>query len=40
MSLKKELRDNMKQKIAEVKRIWKESANGKVTSDKDELGFK
>ena len=39
LSLKKRLRKEMKQKIADVKRIWNESAN-KVTSDKNDLGFK
>lgn len=39
LSLKKRLRKEMKQKITDVKRIWNESVN-KVTSDKNELGFK
>lgn len=41
LSLKKRIRRETKKKIAEVKKIWRESSsNGKIISDKDELGFK
>lgn len=38
LSLKQKLRRETKEKIAEVKRLWHESS--KITSNKDELGFK
>lgn len=40
LSLRQKLRRETKEAIAEVKRLWKESADGKITSNKDELGFK
>lgn len=44
LSVKKEKRRSLKEKINEVKRIWRESAtsttSGNVTVSKDELGFK
>lgn len=39
LSLKKKLRREFKQKVADIKQIWKESGN-KITTDKDKLGFK
>lgn len=44
LSVKKEKRRKLKDKISDVKRIWKESkasgTSGNVTVSKDELGFK
>lgn len=40
LSLKQKLRREFKQKVAEVKKLWEESADGKITSTKDQLGFK
>lgn len=40
LSLKQKLRRETKEKLAEVKRLWQESADGKITSKKDDLGFK
>jgi hypothetical protein len=40
LSLKQKLRREFKQKVADIKQLWKESADGKVTSNKDQLGFK
>jgi len=40
LSLKQKLRREFKQKVAEVKKLWQESGNGKITSNKDQLGFK
>ena len=41
LSLKQKLRREFKQKVADMKKIWNDSADGnKITSTKDELGFK
>lgn len=40
MSLRKKIRRETKEKIAEMKRIWKETSDKKITSDKEQLGFK
>ncbi len=40
LTIKQKLRREFKEKVAEVKRLWQESADGKITSNKDELGFK
>ena len=44
LSLRKSIRQNTKEKISEVKKLWKASRDnspiGVVTSNKDELGFK
>ena len=40
LSLKQKLRREFKQKVADIKQLWQESADGKVTSNKDQLGFK
>ena len=40
LSLKKKLRKELKQKIADMKQLWVESADGKITSNKNQLGFK
>lgn len=42
LSLKQKIRRETKEKIAEVKKAWKESAErpGKITSGKNDLGFK
>lgn len=41
LSLKQELRRKTKEKIADIKKIWKESSSsGAVTVDKNKLGFK
>lgn len=40
LSLKK-LRREFKKKVADVKKLWQESkGSGKITSNKDQLGFK
>lgn len=39
LSLKQKIRRETKEKIAEVKRLWRES-NDSITIDKDTLGFK
>ena len=40
LSLRQQLRREFKQKVADIKRLWVESADGKVTTNKDQLGFK
>lgn len=40
LTVKQKLRREFKQKVADIKQLWKESADGKITSNKDELGFK
>ena len=40
LSLKQKIRREVKQKIADVKKIWQESSDKKITSTKDQLGFK
>ena len=40
LSVKQKLRREFKQKVADVKRLWQESSDNKITSTKDELGFK
>lgn len=40
LSLKKKIRREMKQKIADVKKIWQDTSDKKITSTKNELGFK
>lgn len=40
LTIKQKIRREFKEKVAEVKRLWQESADGKITSNKDELGFK
>lgn len=41
LSLKQKLRREFKQKVADIKKIWKETGDGnKITSNKDQLGFK
>lgn len=40
LSLKQKLRRETKQKIAEIKKLWKESSTDKITTSKDELNFK
>ena len=41
LSLKQKLRREFKQKVADMKKIWNDSADdNKITSTKDELGFK
>ena len=41
LSLKQKLRRKFKQKVADMKKIWNDSADdNKITSTKDELGFK
>lgn len=39
LSLRQKIRRETKKKIAEVKRLWRESADN-ITVDKDALGFK
>ena len=40
LTVKQKIRREFKEKVAEVKRLWQESADSKITSNKDELGFK
>ncbi len=40
LSLKKKIRRDFKQKVADVKKIWQDTSSNKITSDKNELGFK
>ena len=40
LSIKQKLRREFKKKVADIKQLWVESADGKVTSNKDQLGFK
>ena len=40
LSLKQKLRRAFTQKVADMKKIWNDSADDKITSTKDELGFK
>lgn len=40
LSLKQKLRREFKKTVSDVKKIWQESADKKITSTKDELGFK
>ena len=40
LTIKQKIRREFKEKVAEVKKLWQESADGKITSNKDELGFK
>ena len=40
LSLKQKLRREFKQKAADIKKIWNETGDNKITSTKDELGFK
>ena len=41
LSLKQKLRREFKQKVADMKKIWNDSTDdNKITSTKDELGFK
>ena len=40
LTIKQTLRRAFKQKVAYIKQLWVESADGKVTSNKDQLGFK
>ena len=41
LSLKQKLRREFKQKVADIKKIWNDSADdNKIISTKDELGFK
>ncbi len=40
LTIRQKIRREFKEKVAEVKKLWQESADGKITSTKDELGFK
>ena len=42
LSVKQKIRREFKKKVAEIKEIWQDSgkSSGKITSDKDKLGFK
>ena len=40
LTIKQKLRREFKEKVAAVKKLWKESADSKITSNKEELGFK
>jgi len=40
LSTRKKIRREFKKKVADIKQLWVESADGKVTSNKNQLGFK
>ena len=40
LTIKQKLRREFKKKVADIKQLWKESGENKITSNKDELGFK
>ena len=40
LSVKKKLRREFKEKVAEVKQLWQDTSDKKITSSKDQLGFK
>lgn len=40
LTIKQKLRREFKKKVSDIKKLWKESTDGKITSNKDELGFK
>ncbi len=40
LSLKQKLRRDFKKKVSDVKKIWQDTSEKKVTSTKNELGFK
>ena len=41
LSIKQKLRREFKKKVADIKQLWQESkGTGKITSNKDQLGFK
>lgn len=40
LTIKQKLRREFKKKVSDIKKLWKDSADGKITSNKDELGFK
>ena len=40
LTLKQKIRREFKQKVADVKKIWQDTSEKKITSTKDELGFK
>lgn len=40
LSLKKKLRRDFKKKVSDIKQMWDETSDHKITSTKDQLGFK
>ena len=40
LNIKKEIRKKTKNAIATIKRLWQESGNDTITTNKDELNFK
>lgn len=40
LTVKQKLRREFKKKVADVKKIWQDTSDNKITSTKDELGFK
>ena len=40
LSKKKDIRKRTKEAIATIKKIWQESGNAMITTNKDELNFK
>lgn len=40
LSIKQKLRREFKQKVADIKKVWNDTSEGKITSTKDQLGFK
>ena len=40
LSVKKKLRRDFKKKVSDIKQMWNETSDHKITSTKDQLGFK
>ena len=40
LTVKQKLRRDFKKKVSDMKKIWNDSADHKITSTKDQLGFK
>lgn len=38
--MKKKLRRDFKKKVSDIKQMWNETSDHKITSTKDQLGFK
>ena len=40
LTVKQKLRRDFKKKVSEIKQMWNETSDHKITSTKDQLGFK
>lgn len=38
--MKQKIRRDFKKKVSDIKKLWEETSDKKITSTKDELGFK